>query len=132
MPVTLEMSNYIPPSRIKRGTEILTIKNHGLARWNNEKYRIDNFITRFTRYRIPAQVANMPGAIAQKFYGNQNYYWIICYFNGIVNPFKDLTPGKVIKIPNKTQLDNYLNLINIAQTQRQQTNSINDNNIQRV
>ena len=41
-------------------------------------------------------------AMAETFYGDSRYWWIICLMNDLVNPFSyDLLPGTLIKIPNE-------------------------------
>ena len=41
-------------------------------------------------------------AMAETFYGDSRYWWIICLMNNLVNPFSyDLLPGTLIKIPNE-------------------------------
>ena len=39
--------------------------------------------------------------IAAKYYGDGRYWWVICLANNLLSPFdKNLTPGKVLRIPN--------------------------------
>ena len=49
--------------------------------------------------------------ISYKFYKTYKLWWLICKFNGVKNPFYELTPGKVIKIPTKEMVDEILNII---------------------
>ena len=37
--------------------------------------------------------------LALEFYNNPTYFWIICSFNHIRNPYKELVPGQTLKIP---------------------------------
>lgn len=37
--------------------------------------------------------------IALEFYNNPTYYWIICDYNRITNPFTPLKPGDVLYLP---------------------------------
>lgn len=46
-------------------------------------------------------------SLALYYYGNPTYYWIICDFNHIQNPYEELTPGDRIKIPTFSTI-NYL------------------------
>ena len=39
-------------------------------------------------------------SLALKYYNNPTYYWIICSFNHIQNPYKELKEGETIKIPS--------------------------------
>ena len=49
--------------------------------------------------------------ISYKFYKTIELWWLICKFNGIRNPIKELIPGKVIKIPNDEIKDMVLTLV---------------------
>ena len=41
--------------------------------------------------------------LSAKYYGDGRYWWIICLANNISSPFdKNLTPGKVLRIPSNT------------------------------
>ena len=44
-------------------------------------------------------------SIALKYYGNPTYFWIICDFNRIINPFDHPKKGTNIKIPNISRLE---------------------------
>ena len=37
--------------------------------------------------------------ISYKYYNTIKLWWLICKFNDIKNPFEELTPGSIIKIP---------------------------------
>ena len=37
--------------------------------------------------------------LALRYYNNPTLYWIICLFNSINDPFIELEPGTIIKIP---------------------------------
>ena len=49
--------------------------------------------------------------ISYKFYNTYKLWWLICKFNGITNPFNELTPGTVIKIPTKETVDAIMDVI---------------------
>lgn len=42
--------------------------------------------------------------IAWEVYQSVDMWWVIGYYNGIVNPIFDLTPGKKLKIPSLTDI----------------------------
>jgi hypothetical protein len=54
-----------------------------------------------------ANVANSPG-LAYQIYGDKNYWWIICIYNGILDPIQDLQPGTVLQIPSITNVNSFL------------------------
>lgn len=41
----------------------------------------------------------MPDAIAFKYYENSNWWWVLCSYNGIVNPATDMFLGQRLRIP---------------------------------
>jgi hypothetical protein len=46
--------------------------------------------------------------ISYIYYGTISLWWLICKFNGIKNPFTDILPGRIIKIPVKKIVDDIL------------------------
>ena len=44
-------------------------------------------------------------SIALKYYNNPTYYWIICDFNRILDPFSHPKKGTSLKIPNLSKLE---------------------------
>jgi len=42
--------------------------------------------------------------IALRFYNTPTYYWIICSFNHIQDPYSPITPGTKLKIPTISSL----------------------------
>lgn len=49
--------------------------------------------------RIPKELENRPDLISLLAYGTSGYWWLIVLFNGILDPFTELTVNKEIKIP---------------------------------
>ena len=38
-------------------------------------------------------------SIALKYYGNPTYYWVICDFNRVIDPFEGPKEGTVVNVP---------------------------------
>lgn len=51
-------------------------------------------------YSIPLGERYRPDIIAQKFYGNSRYYWVLVYVNDINDSPQGFEVNKQIKIPN--------------------------------
>ena len=51
--------------------------------------------------------ANAPG-IAFAFYGSVDYWWVVCMFNGIIDPITELTPGRVLQLPTLADVNAFL------------------------
>lgn len=49
--------------------------------------------------------------ISYKFYETIKLWWIICKFNNIIDPFKELTIGKNIKVPSLDLVKQVLKII---------------------
>lgn len=65
------------------------------------------------RYKLPINQtitigahdqANAPG-IAHRIYGDKSYWWVVCMFNGIINPVTELEPGTVIMLPSLNDIN---------------------------
>ena len=42
--------------------------------------------------------------IADIFYGDARYWWIIAQFNDILDPYSEATPGRMLVLPTKSRL----------------------------
>lgn len=51
-----------------------------------------------------ADQANAPG-LAFKFYGDKGYWWVICLYNGILDPIMGFEPGMVIQLPSLADIN---------------------------
>lgn len=70
------------------------------------------------RFIVPARetfvvdqsyAANAPG-IAYDYYGSQDYWWVVCLFNGILDPVEDFTPGLKLQLPSLADINAFLSL----------------------
>lgn len=59
----------------------------------------------FEEFMISESNAGRLDIISWLSYQTVDYWWVIGYFNGIVNPFYELTPGRIIRIPDKSTID---------------------------
>lgn len=44
-----------------------------------------------------------PDLIAYTYYGDSNWWWLVCSYNGIVNPIVDMYLGQKLRIPSLHQ-----------------------------
>ena len=42
--------------------------------------------------------------IANAFYGESRYWWVIAQYNNILDPFTEIIPGRILLIPTKDRL----------------------------
>lgn len=52
-----------------------------------------------TFFEVTQEVLKRPDLIAQTFYGNPDYWWVIYEFNGIKDPLFELKMGQILRIP---------------------------------
>lgn len=52
-----------------------------------------------TSFTVTDSEVSQPDAIAYRFYGDERLWWVICTFNGIVDPYTELTAGTKLLIP---------------------------------
>ncbi len=59
-------------------------------------------------YVIPKMFENRPDLIANNLYGSEDYWWLVLWFNGMVDPFQNLTVGTEILIADLTSVNSIL------------------------
>lgn len=69
----------------------------------------------YVEFTVTDSEEHQPDAIAYKFYKDEGFWWLICLFNGIVEPMSELVTGTVIKIP---YLSEVLTLLNAKSTKQ--------------
>jgi hypothetical protein len=78
--------------------------NYLSAKYKNIKYRL---IPKQQYVVTHVDTANAPG-LAHSIYGDKSYWWILCMFNGILNPISEIAPGTVLRLPSLVDINNYL------------------------
>lgn len=68
----------------------------GRDKWLKEDSLFESYIV---------QVNDSYDSLALRFYNNPSYYWIICSFNRIADPFDKPKPGTVLKIPSISNIE---------------------------
>ena len=67
---------------------------------------LNNSLSRFVMnypvqyYRVAEDDLQRPDLISYKAYQTVKYWWLICYANGVLDPFTDLEVVKLMTIPN--------------------------------
>ena len=59
-------------------------------------------------YIIPANQQNRPDLIAHTIYGSEDYWWLVFWYNGIVDPFAYLVAGKVLLVADLSSVNSLL------------------------
>ena len=97
-------SSHVPLGRY--GQKIVT--ERGGAVVFHEHTGLRESITASTIYEVSEAFENRAPSIAHEVYGDEKYWWVICLFNGILDPTRDMTVGLRLRIPDKAELDAYL------------------------
>lgn len=71
-----------------------------LPDWLNARYvDLHEAVLTYDLYTVTDTDLGEPDAIAYKFYGDSRWWWLLCSYNGIVNPLTDMYPGQRLRIP---------------------------------
>ena len=81
------------------------------AGYAQERYRIDDYITDFSRLTLTEEYGTMPELLSDDKYGTTELWWAICLFNGIVDPTTEFVSGVEIKVPAPAALNAWLEAI---------------------
>lgn len=57
-----------------------------------------------TVYTVENFYEGRPDLIASVFYNEPRYWWVIAQYNNILDPFSEITAGRVLLIPSKDRL----------------------------
>lgn len=96
--VNLARASYIKPSVSPDRLNFLS------AKYKNIKFHLQP--TNLYVVKISDQ-SNAPG-IAFSVYGDRDYWWVICMYNGILDPISEFKPGTTLKLPSLTDINAYL------------------------
>lgn len=59
-------------------------------------------------YSIPAQYKNRADLIAKQLYQSEDYWWLVYWMNGILDPFATLNPGDTLLIADIRTINSLL------------------------
>ena len=80
-----------------------------LPDWLNARYvDLHEREIQYTFHTISETDIAEPDSIAFQAYDDSNWWWLICSYNGIVNPAVDMVVGQRLRIPNLYQVQTLL------------------------
>lgn len=93
-----------------RSDVIPIINSNGILERDLITNNWDSFITKraISYYEITESDIGRPDLIAVNTTTDQNLWWIIFKFNGIINPYSELVVGDIIKIPSILDIEDWL------------------------
>lgn len=53
----------------------------------------------YDTFQVTDTEAFQPDAVAFRYYGDSKLWWLICSFNGIIDPYTEFEPGLKVKVP---------------------------------
>jgi len=59
-------------------------------------------------YIIPASFENRADLIANTLYGSEDYWWLVLWFNGIIDPFSTLSTGTQLLVADLSSVNSIL------------------------
>lgn len=75
-----------------------------LPDWLNARYvDLHEKVLEYVLHTVTETDLGQPDAIAYAHYGDSNWWWLICSYNGIVNPMTDMFLGQRLRIPTLQQ-----------------------------
>jgi len=99
------MSSFVDLNRasyLKDGTEDRL--NYMSAHYLNIKFLVPPSFVYVVKI---SDVANAPG-IAFNVYGDRGYWWIVCLYNGILEPISAFKPGTSLQLPSLSDINLFL------------------------
>lgn len=79
-------------------------QSESLPDWLSASYvDLHERVIEFAFHTVSDSDLAQPDAIAHKYYGDSNWWWLICTYNGIVNPMRDMYLGQRLRVPSLHQ-----------------------------
>lgn len=96
--IDLNRAGYLQPSVDPSRLNYLS------AKYKNIKFRIPPK----QQYTVTqGDTANSFG-LAFSIYGDKGYWWVLCMFNGILDPISEIAPGTLLNLPSLADINNFL------------------------
>lgn len=71
-----------------------------LPDWLSAQYiDLHERVLEYSLYVVTESDIGQPDGIAHKFYGDSSWWWLVCSYNGIVNPVTDMFAGQRLRVP---------------------------------
>ena len=67
-----------------------------------------NLLPTISVYKVPPQYAEKPALIAMDIYGSSDYWWVIYWSNGIIDPFGRPAANEMLRVIDIQQLQKLL------------------------
>ena len=101
-------SSHIPLTPVRSGAGVEYIPNRGLSTLYRENRNLFSSLSSFREYTIREFEEFAPATIAHIHYDDESLWWVICAYNGIVFPTRDLYAGRIIRLPLLSDMETAL------------------------
>lgn len=88
------------------------IPNRALSLMALEHKNMDDYLTIFEMDYVRESEQYSAPTLAMRLYAEPKYEWLICWYNGIIQPTIQLHAGLRIKVPDINQVEGYLSQTN--------------------
>lgn len=73
--------------------------------WERAEFLLDESDTRYVVDKITQGRLDL---IAEAYLGDSHLWWFIAQYNAVLDPYSEITEGRVLRIPNKDRLQTLL------------------------
>lgn len=87
-----------------KNCKILTDVNTGEVLLSTREIKDTYATAKDTYHRVESHELNRLDILAQMYYQNPSMWWVIAEANNIFDPFEELIPGTLLRIPSTTTL----------------------------
>jgi len=81
------------------------VNSKALEWWERATFTLDESDT---RYVVDKQSAGRIDLIAKAFLGDSNLWWLVAQYNAILDPFAEISEGRVLRIPSQARVQTML------------------------
>ncbi len=75
-------------------------------------------------YQLEARDCPFPELLSYRLYGTTDYWWILCWANGVINPMTDMNPGDSWQIPTYDSIQTMLSQSNLGANSTNQVGQV--------
>ena len=87
------------------------------ARMNSPRFNLKNYVQTTSELMISDKYKYSPDLISHDYYGTPQLWWVICRYNGILNPLdplRGIVPGIRLKIPALVDVRRWLQAVSTS------------------
>ena len=63
---------------------------------------------KYELFEVPEECVGRIDLVSVRFYGSADYWWVITFFNGVIDPIGEIVVGRQLRIPNLAEVQTAL------------------------